>query len=64
MPMIRHCLPAYPRSGVPPVRRTGGAPEFAAEKGPRGSGTTSLTRAIAAIAAATAAVTGAVNRDR
>jgi hypothetical protein len=64
MPMIRHCLPAYPRSGVPPLRRTGGAPEFGVEKGPRGLGTTAVTRAITAIAAVTAAMSAAVNPDR
>jgi len=36
--MIRHCGQAYPRSGVPPARRTGGTPECAAAEDPRRPG--------------------------
>jgi len=53
MLMIRHCRQAYPRSGVPPARRTGGTPECAGRgRGTRGAAGETPARAESARAAA------------
>jgi len=52
MLMIRHCDQAYPRSGVPPSRRTCGAPESGAVPFPRRPGTAAVTSATGAVTAA------------